>query len=71
VPVDADELEVQRVRSEAVASWFDEIHEKRLAPLDAPATELIDEDVVRINGRVVITQSWRVWGPVRVGDAEG
>jgi hypothetical protein len=64
VPVDADEIQVQKVRAEAVDSWFADLERRKLAALDAPDTELIDDAVVKINGRVAIARSWRVWGPV-------
>jgi hypothetical protein len=55
--VDADEVELQRVRSEAVHSWLADLELRKLAALDAPATQLVDDAVVKVNGRVVITQS--------------
>jgi hypothetical protein len=64
VPIGADD-EIQRIRSVAVASWFADIERRRHTPVHAPATELVDEAVVKVNGRVAIAQSWRVWGPVR------
>jgi len=65
VPVHADATEIEQVRSAAVAQWFTQVWERGLTPAEAPDTELVQGDVVKVNGRVVITQSWRVWGHVQ------
>lgn len=64
VPNDADDLEVLRSKSLAVEQWFAELERRNLRPTDTPDTQLVDGDVVRIDGRVVITRSWLVWGAV-------
>lgn len=64
VPVEADELEVQRVRGTAIATWFTSVREHDLRPVGEPDLELVDDQVVRVHGRVAIAQYWLVWGPV-------
>ncbi len=64
VPVEADELEVQRVRGAALAAWFTSAREHHLQPVGEPSLELVDDQVVRVHGRVAIAQYWLIWGPV-------
>jgi hypothetical protein len=64
VPNDADDCEILRSRRAAVEQWFDELERRRLRPTDAPDAQLVDGDVVRVDGRVVITRAWLVWGMV-------
>jgi len=65
VPVHADATELDQVRSAAIAQWLSQVRERGLTPTEAPDSELVQGDVVKVNGRVVITQAWRVWGHVQ------